>query len=147
MCLVGASKKAEYLKTHHIFSYIGNFVRFQPRIVPFYPELIKLHDNVFIARNVHFETHDTIHSVLNSAGIANIRFPEFVGCIKIMGNCLIGSDVTILYRTRIGRNVIVGSGSLVTRDLASDSVYAGVPAKRIGSFEDFVSKRQDMGSY
>ncbi len=115
--------------------------------MPFYQELIKLHDNVFIARNVHFETQDTIHCVLNSAGIANIRFPEFVGCIEIMENCFIGSDVAILYGTRIGRHVIVGSGSLVTRDLASDSVYVGVSAKRIGSFEDFVSKRQDMCSY
>ncbi len=143
----GTRKRAEYLKSHHIFGYIGNDVRYQPRLIPLYPELIKLHDNVFLARNVHFETHDMISTVLNRMHVSDEKLPEYVGCIEIMENCFIGSDTTVLYGVRIGANAIVGSGSLVTKDLEGNSVYAGVPARRIGSIEDFIAKRVDIESY
>lgn len=143
----GTRKRAEYLKSHHIFGYIGNHVRYQPRTIPLYPELIKLHDNVFLARNVHFETHDMISTVLNGMNVSDQKFPEYIGCIEIMENCFIGSDVTVLYGVRIGANTIVGSGSLVNKDLEGNSVYAGVPARRIGSIEDFIAKRVDTDSY
>lgn len=135
------------MKSHHIFGYIGNDVRYQPRLIPLYPELIKLHDNVFLARNVHFETHDMISTVLNRMHVSDEKLPEYVGCIEIMENCFIGSDTTVLYGVRIGANAIVGSGSLVTKDLEGNSVYAGVPARRIGSIEDFIAKRVDIESY
>lgn len=147
ICGGGARKRAEYLKSHHVFGYIGDNVRYQPRVIPLYPELIKLHDNVFLARNVHFETHDMISTVLNGMNVSDIRFPEHVGCIEIMENCFIGSDVTVLYGVRIGANTIVGSGSLVTKDLEGNSVYAGVPAQRIGSIENLIAKRADTEAY
>jgi maltose O-acetyltransferase len=44
----------------------------------------------------------------------------------------------------IGDNVIIGAGSVVTKDCQSNSVYAGVPAKRIMSIEDFYNKRKTL---
>lgn len=51
----------------------------------------------------------------------------------------------VLKGTNIGDNVIIGAGSVVRGNIESNSVYAGVPAKRISSIDDFelkVSERQ-----
>lgn len=45
--------------------------------------------------------------------------------------------VTILDRITIGENVVVGSGSLVTKDLESHGLYYGSPAKRIRNRKPF----------
>ena len=56
-----------------------------------------------------------------------------------------GAGSSILYDVRIGPNVIIGAGSMVTKDIPANSVAAGVPARVIGTFEDFVSKRIAWG--
>ncbi len=52
----------------------------------------------------------------------------------------IGHGATILCNTRIGDNVIIGAGSVVSGDVAANSVFAGVPAKYICSIEEFKDK-------
>lgn len=52
----------------------------------------------------------------------------------------IGGRSVILYDVNIGDNVIIGAGSVVTRDIPSGSVAAGCPAKVIGHFEDSVER-------
>ena len=42
--------------------------------------------------------------------------------------------------TRIGDNVVIGANSVVTHDLPSNGVYAGNPAKRICSFDEYKEK-------
>ena len=42
---------------------------------------------------------------------------------------------------RIGSNSIVAAGSIVTKDVPSNSIVAGNPAKVIGNFEELVKKR------
>ena len=49
----------------------------------------------------------------------------------------------ILPGVRIEKNTIVGAGAVVTRDLPSGFVWGGVPARKIGSFDEFVAKRKD----
>lgn len=44
-------------------------------------------------------------------------------------------------------NVVVDSGSVVNRDVLDNSVAAGIPAKVIGKFEDFVLKCCDDVTY
>lgn len=49
---------------------------------------------------------------------------------------------TIIERNvKIGTNVVIGAGSVVTKDCESNSVYAGVPAKRLMSINEFFEKR------
>jgi sugar O-acyltransferase (sialic acid O-acetyltransferase NeuD family) len=51
------------------------------------------------------------------------------GCVTV-GECtFIGTNATVLPRIRIGRNVTVGAGTVVTRDIADYSVVYGVPAR------------------
>ena len=142
---LGAQNRGEYLKK--IFCEVGANVYYQPRRLPLYPELVKLHNNIMIASNVSFITHDAIHVVLSgiAARYNNYCFKEEIGCIEIMDNVFIGAGTGILYGSMIGTNVIVGAMSLVNKDLPSNGVYAGVPAKYICSFDSFVSKKMATG--
>lgn len=134
----GAPARGRYLKDNHIFAEVGENVRFQPRLIPLYPELIKLHNNIMIAAGVRLVTHDAAFTILNRLGRG--EFPEKVGCIEIMDNVFIGYNCTVLPNVRIGSNVIVGASSTMTKNLESGGVYAGCPAKQIGFFEDYVLK-------
>ena len=49
----------------------------------------------------------------------------------------IALGVTILDRTSIGENVVVGSGALVTKNLDPNGLYYGIPAKRIRDRDPF----------
>lgn len=46
-------------------------------------------------------------------------------------NVWIGANTTILKGVTIGENTVVGTMSLVNKDLLSNTVYAGIPAKKI----------------
>ena len=134
-----AKKRTEFIKRHHLFGYIGNNCTIQKRKLPLYSNLVFIHNNVKVASNVGFVTHDIIHKMLNQK-YGKAEFIERVGCIEIMDNVFIGSGTRILYDTRIGSNVIIGSDSLVNKDIPDNSVYAGVPAKYICSFDEYIEK-------
>ena len=53
-------------------------------------------------------------------------------------NAIITRGVTI------GGNVVIGAGSVVTKDCESNSVYAGNPARKIMSIEEYRGKRVKM---
>jgi acetyltransferase-like isoleucine patch superfamily enzyme len=50
----------------------------------------------------------------------------------------IGSGATILCNVSIGGNAIVGAGSVVTKDVAPNSIVAGNPAKVLRYIEQTV---------
>ena len=80
LCLKrGTLARGRYLKEKHIFAEVGENVRYQPRLIPLYPELIRLHNNIMIGAGVRFVTHDATYAVLNQLGRGH--FPERVGCI------------------------------------------------------------------
>ena len=144
----GAIGRADYLRKYKLFRHVGENVLFQPRILPLYPELISLHNNVRIASRVNFITHDVVHMMLNDPSFGGMeKFQEKVGCIEIMDNVFIGAGTTIMYNVRIGRNVIVGAESVVTKDLEPNAVYAGMPARKICSMEEFLEKQRNLKGY
>lgn len=51
--------------------------------------------------------------------------------INIGKNCWLTTNVIVLQGVTIGDKVVVGANSVVTRDLPSNAVYAGAPAKLI----------------
>jgi len=53
------------------------------------------------------------------------------GSINIGKNVWLGANVSILPDVRIGENVVIGAGSVVTKDLPDNVVACGVPAKII----------------
>lgn len=50
------------------------------------------------------------------------------GCIEVGDNCYFGTGCTILGPCKIGNNVTVGAGAVVTKDIPDDCTVAGVPA-------------------
>ena len=141
--------RTEYIRKQHVYGAIGDNYTIQKRKVPLYANLIRLGNNVHIASNVSFLTHDVSYLVLNN--IPDISkaggVQERVGCIEIGDNVFVGSGTHILYDTKIGSNVIIGTCSVVTKDIPDNSVVAGVPARVIGSFDDYVEKMLKAEKY
>ena len=57
------------------------------------------------------------------------RYDECVGGATVEDDASIGGNATILPGVRIGARSLVGAGSVVTRDVAPDTVVAGSPAR------------------
>ena len=139
LCIVTGGGRTKYINKHkNLFHHIGEKLWWQPRKFPDQPELISIGDNVKIAANVTFITHDIFHILFEQDEVE-----YYIGCIKIGNNVLIGTNTTILPNVRIGDNVVIGAGAVVTKNLESDGVYAGVPAKKIGTFSEFYNKRKN----
>lgn len=87
-------------------------------------------------------THDVAHFMLNGMKIWDKKFKEKVGCISIGYNVFIGANSKILYDVKIGDNVVISAGNIVNKDIEDNSIVAGIPAKKIGNFKDFVEKEK-----
>lgn len=145
----GSRARTEYIRKRHVYGAIGDNCTIQKRKVPLYANLIRIGNNVHIASNVSFLTHDVTHFVLNNLDIVKSlgEVQEHIGCIEIGDNVFVGSGVHILYDTKIGNNVIIETGSTVTKDIPDNSVVAGAPAKVIGTFDDYVKKFMSEKQY
>lgn len=80
-------------------------------------------DNVFIGPNVSIYT--ACHPLDAEARSTGVEWAEPV---TIGNNVWIGGNVTIVPGVTVGDNVVIGAGSVVTKDVASDTVVAGNPA-------------------
>lgn len=100
------------------------------------PYLIEIGDNVTITRGVTFVNHD--------GGIALFRhkYPDVntFGKIKIGNNVFIGVNSIILPGVTVGDNVVIGAGSIVNKNVPSNVVVAGVPAKIIKTINEYEEK-------
>lgn len=97
---------------------IGNKVRIHSNV--FVPEYSTLEDACWIGPN----------TVLTNA--LHPQCPEVKKCIKgptIKTGAKIGANSTILPGVVVGRNCMVGAGSVVTRDVPDGKVVVGNPAK------------------
>jgi|LSQX01.3.fsa_nt_gb acetyltransferase-like isoleucine patch superfamily enzyme len=133
-------KRVRYLKKKGYFASVGDRVMIMSRKIPLYSNLIKIGNNVWIASGVVFVTHDVIHHMLNGL-VTDFTFSEHFGCIEIGDHVFIGTGSIIMNGVKIGNHTVVAAGSVVTRDVPEGTVVAGVPAKKIGDFDELVAKR------
>ncbi|MEE9190532.1 MAG: acyltransferase, partial [Candidatus Neomarinimicrobiota bacterium] len=100
------------------------------------PFLIEIGNNVRIAPNCHFFTHDaSMNYHLNKT---------LIGKIRILDNSFIGAKSLVLPNVTIGPNSIIGAGSVVTKSIPEQTVFAGNPAKFICSLDDFLHKHKSF---
>ncbi len=102
------------------------------------PYLISIGNHVLIA-GAAFITHEGAHWVLKGMD-PSLKNTFGYGRITVCDNVYIGHCCTILRGVTIGENTVVGACSLVNKSLEPNSVYAGVPAKRICSIDEFKEK-------
>jgi acetyltransferase-like isoleucine patch superfamily enzyme len=88
--------------------------------------------NVKIGKNVAIGPRVMLISDSHEVGDSNKRAGESVFLpISVGDGCWIGSGSTILGGVTIGNGTVIAAGSLVNKDCEPNSVYAGVPAKKI----------------
>lgn len=105
------------------------------------PHMMRIGNNVRITKGCIILTHDYSWAVI--AGVYGDILGG-IGYVDIGNNVFIGMNSIILKNTTIGDNVIIGAGSIVCGNIECNSVYAGNPAKRIMSLEDFYNKRKNQ---
>ena len=97
---------------------------------------VTIGDGLLTGRYVYIG--DNAHGGLswNEADIPPImRELKSKGEVKIGNNVWIGDKVTILGGVTIGDNVIIAANSVVTKDVPSNSVVAGLPAKIVKALQ------------
>jgi acetyltransferase-like isoleucine patch superfamily enzyme len=108
---------------HHLK--IGDGVRIHSQV--FIPEYSELRDNCWVGPNVVF---------------TNAMYPQSENAKQtlkgpiLMEKARIGANSTLLPGVAVGRNSLVGAGSVVTKDVPEGKVVAGNPAKVIKDIKE-----------
>jgi acetyltransferase-like isoleucine patch superfamily enzyme len=111
---------------------IGNNVSIQSNCHLGSINKIVIEDGVMIASNVYISDHS--HGNLSSLDMIETPSKRDLiskGPVIIRKNVWIGDSVCILSGVTIGENAIIGANAVVTKDVPSNSIVAGIPAKII----------------
>jgi len=90
---------------------------------------ISIGNNCLIASSCHFidHNHNTFRVDSPMSPSSDIKKE-----IILKESVWIGANVTILMGVEIGAYAIVGAGSVVTKSIQDNEIWAGIPAKKIG---------------
>ena len=91
---------------------------------------VKIGDNVFIGPNcgIYTSGHPLDYKTRNAS-------LEYAKEVNIGNNVWIGGNVVICPGVTIGDNVVIGAGSVVTKDLPANTLAYGSPCKAIRNLE------------
>src|SRR5271170_3992386 len=91
-------------------------------------EGVEIDDNVFVGHSVTF-INDSYPRATTDSGDLQTEADWKVEKTVVKKGASIGSGSTILSNLTIGENAIVGAGSVVTKDVAPNSIVVGNPAR------------------
>ena len=137
---------------------VGNGVHVGIGSILWAPNQLQIGSDVYIGKNCTIQVDGKIGNyvlIANQVGLVGrldhdfhkigvpVRYspwigsPEYIGDGKsnqliIEDDVWIGFGAIILSGIRIGRGAIISAGSVVTKDVSSYSIVAGIPAKQIG---------------
>ncbi len=129
--ILGKYKETFYIEQPFICDYgynikIGKNFYANHNLVILDGNKVEFGDNVFVAPNCAFYTagHPLDYKERNK-GL------EYAKPIKVGNNVWIGGNVTVLPGVSIGDNVVIGAGSVVTKDIPSNVIAVGNPCRVI----------------
>jgi len=99
---------------------IGNYVTVKSGVYLW--DGIRVGNNVFIGPNVTFT---------NDKYPRSRQHPEQFQKTMIDDGASIGANATILGGIKIGKNAMIGAGSVVTKDIPDNELWVGSPAKKL----------------
>ena len=124
---------------------IGSFVEIQKNVTigtdckisshSFVCEGVKIGNGVFVGHNVTF-INDRFPKAINSEGALKTEQEWTLEETIIEDQVSIGSGSTIMCGITIGKNSLIGAGSLVTKNIPPNVVAYGNPAKVIKKLEE-----------
>jgi len=108
--------------------------------------------DVVIGKNCNIQAHVTISNgcvlgdnvfIAPNSSLLNDKYPKstFMTPPIIKEGARIGGGVTILPDVIIGKDAVIGGGSVVTKNVPPRTVLAGVPAHVVMSLEEYETKR------
>lgn len=87
---------------------------------------IRIGSDVTLANGVSILTHFDVGEI----PLATCYKPE-VASVTIESNVFIGASATVLHGVTIGSGSIIGAGAVVTRNIESGVMAAGIPARKV----------------
>jgi len=96
--------------------------------------MLSIGNNCFITR----DTIILVHSQAKQGGPRALWGKNEFAKVTIGNNVFIGVKTVIMPGITIGDNVIIGACSLVTKDIPSNTVAVGIPAKVTASMADTI---------
>lgn len=104
-----------------------------------YPWLVTIGKDVSITAGTRILSHDYSWSVLER--VYGVKLGQ-AGAVRIEDNVFVGNGTIILPGTTIGRDTVIGAGSVVKGNIPPGSVAAGNPCRKIMDLESFFNKRK-----
>ncbi len=111
---------------------------------------VRIGDNVSIQAMVYIPNGTIIEDgvfIGPNAVLTNDKYPpsERLDPVVVRRGAVIGANATLLPGITVGEGAVVAAGAVVTRDVEPHTVVAGVPARAIGSAEEYLRKRREHG--
>ena len=103
------------------------------------PWMISIGNDCYITAGVQFVNHDGGTLILRK----ELPTLEWTAPIEIGNDVYIGIKTIILPNVKIGNRCIIGAGSIVSKNVPDNSVYAGVPARFVCTTDVYREKMQE----
>ena len=138
--ILGKTKQSFLIEQPFICDYgynicIGENFYSNHNLIILYANKLEFGDNVFIGPNCGFYTAGhPIDVEQRNKGL------EYAKSIKIGNNVWFGGNVCVLPGVTIGDNVVIGAGSIVTKNIPSNVVAVGNPCRVIKEIKEQVRK-------
>ncbi|NIR48084.1 N-acetyltransferase [candidate division KSB1 bacterium] len=130
------------------FTKIGTFVEIQEGVRigknckisshTFICEAVTIEDEVFVGHNVTF-INDLYPRATTEKGGLQIKADWECVPTLIKRGASIGSSATLLAGITVGEKAIIGAGSVVTKDVPTNTIVAGNPARIIRKVEEKIN--------